>query len=76
MAEKISKIVIEQGGKEYEFVGGGGSQPAPDSVGSAQIEDNSVMMDDLNDEVKQKLTQAYDENSGTLYINGARPSNG
>lgn len=29
-----------------------------DSVGSAQIEDNSVMMEDLNDDVKEQLAPA------------------
>ena len=50
------------------------SQTVPDnSVGSEQIKDNSVMMEDLNDKVKDKLTQFYDEGSETMFLNGARP---
>lgn len=67
MAEKINKLVIEIDGKDYEF-SGGGEQPAADSVGTEQIADNSVMMDDLNSEVKAKMTNTYDEGDESLTL--------
>ena len=33
----------------------GGDQPGPDSVGTEQIQDDSVMMDDLHQSVKDKM---------------------
>ena len=61
--EKISKIIIETGGKEYEFSGGG--VPAPNSVGTEQIIDDSVEMQDLHEDVKKNMTHSYDpENEG------------
>lgn len=74
MAEKISKVILNIGGKEYEFAGGGdGSQPAPNSVGTDEIKDGGVEMEDLAPEVKDKLTDTYDSGSRTLYLSGAKP---
>lgn len=62
--EKISKIIIDMGGKEYEFSGGGGI-PAPNSVGTEQIIDDSVEMQDLHEDVKKNMIHSYDaENEG------------
>lgn len=64
MAEQINKIIIETGEKEYEFSGGGGI-PAPNSVGTEQIIDDSVEMQDLHEDVKKNMTHSYDpENEG------------
>ena len=71
--EKISKIIIDMGGKEYEFNGGGGVGPESvghdelkdDSVDTNNIVDGSVQMQDLNDGVKKNMTHSYDpENEG------------
>ena len=35
--------------------GGGGSQPGPNTVGTDEIVDNSIMMEDLNEEVKDAM---------------------
>lgn len=67
MANEIKKLLIETGGKEYEL-GGGGSTPAADSVGSKELQDNSVQMEDLNDKVKEKIQKTYDESDETLYM--------
>ena len=49
--EQLGRLVIDDCGKEYEFIGGGGgSQPAPDSVGSAEIKDRSVGLIDMDPE--------------------------
>ena len=77
MAEKetISKIVIETGGKEYEFVGGGGGDvPGLNTVGTEQIIDNSVDEADLNDSVKDRMTVTHDSSTGGLRLGGyAKP---
>jgi hypothetical protein len=40
--------------------GGGGTQPAPDSVGTEEIIDGSVQMVDLNDDVKDTMMTGDD----------------
>ena len=56
MAEKINKLIFEVGDKEYELDGGGGgSQPGPDTVGSREIKNDSVEMEDLNSRVKDAM---------------------
>lgn len=52
---------------------GGGGTVGPDTVGSEDIIDNSVMLDDLNTEVKDKLKNEYDSDNETLYLNGSKP---
>lgn len=71
--EKISKIIIDMGGKEYEFSGGGGV-PAPDSVGTEQIKDGAVEEQDLHDDVKDRMTVTHDASTGGLRLGGyAKP---
>ena len=53
--------------KPQEGGGGGGScQPGPNTVGTEQIIDNSVIMDDLNDSVKEKIQKTYDISDESL----------
>jgi len=65
--EKLNRIVIETGGKEYEFAGGGG-QPGPDSVGTEEIIDGSVQMEDLNEGVVNRMTNTYNKGNETLTL--------
>ena len=67
--EKISKIIIDMGGKEYEFSGGGGI-PAPNSVRTEQIIDDSVEMQDLHEDVKKNMTHSYDPESEGIRLGG------
>ena len=47
--------------KEYiESIAGGGSQPAYDSVGTEQIKDESIEMQDLSKDVKGKMMTEED----------------
>ena len=76
MAEQINKMIIEFDGKEYEFDGGGGGQPGPDTVGTEQIIDGAVQEQDLNDSVKDRMTVTHDSSTGGLRIGGyAKPGN-
>ena len=78
MAEKINKIIIEIDGEEYEFDGGGGGHPGPhsvghdelkgDSVGTDNIIDGAVQMEDLHDDVKGKMTNTYNKGNETLTL--------
>lgn len=65
--EEISRIIIETGGKEYEFVGGGGV-PGPNTVGTEQIIDGAVEMEDLHDDVVDKMTNTYDSGNRRLTL--------
>ena len=69
----ISSIIIEMGGDEYVFSGGGGGLtpgvPIPaDTVDTAAIIDGAVEMQDLNDSVKAKIQKTYDEDDETLHM--------
>lgn len=65
----VSKLVIEFGGNDYVFAGGGGVEPGvplpDDTVNSNAIIDGAVQMEDLHDDVKDKMKYTYDaENEG------------
>ena len=65
----INKIVIEMGGDEYIFSGGGGgSQPGPNTVGTEELKDGAVEMQDLHDDVKDKIRKTYDEDDETMHM--------
>ena len=42
----------------------------PDSVGTEQIQDNSVKMEDLNTEVKDKMRNTYDSENEGIKLGG------
>ena len=55
--------------KEFDKVkGGGGGTPGPNTVGTDQIIDGAVEMEDLNDSVKEKIQKVYDEDDETLHM--------
>lgn len=72
----INKIVIEMGGDEYEFTGGGGGGLTPgvpipaDTVDTNAIIDGAVEEQDLNDSVKDRMTVTHDASTGGLRIGG------
>ena len=78
--QKINKIVIFIDGEENEFDGGGGLTPGvpipADTVDTAAIIDGAVQEQDLNDNVKDRMTVTYDASTGGLRIGGyAKPGN-
>lgn len=48
--------------------GGGGDVPGPNTVGTEQIKDGAVEMEDLNDSVKSKIQKTYDEDDETMHM--------
>ena len=70
MSEKINKIIIETGGKEYEFDGGGGGQPGPNTVGTEQIINGAVEEQDLHDDVKDRMTVTHDSSTSGIRLGG------
>ena len=79
--KEIKKIIIQDGDKEYEIVAEGGSitpgVPIPaDTVDSAAIIDGSVRDEDLSEDVKNRMTNTYDQSNekltlGSLNVVGA-----
>ena len=47
---------------------GQSTTPGPDTVGTEQIIDNSVIMDDLNDSVKEKIQKTYHHGDESLHM--------
>lgn len=71
----MSTLIIEVGGEEYVFSGSGGT-PGPDTVGTEQIIDGAVQEQDLNDNVKDRMTVTHDASTGGIRIGGyAKPGN-
>ena len=70
----ISKLIIEMGGDEYVFAGGGGVEPGvplpDDTVGSNAIIDGAVQMHDLSEDVKDKLKYSYDAEGEGITLGG------
>lgn len=62
--EKRKLIIEDLDGKEYEIggTGGEGMQPAPNSVGSKEIEDGSIQKEDLDKDIQDKLDVLDDSN--------------
>ena len=69
--QPINKLIISIGGTDYELDGGGGGgQPGPNTVGTDQIIDGAVQMEDLNQEVIDKLTNTYDPDNEGIHLGG------
>lgn len=68
----VSKLIIEFGGNDYVFAGGGGVEPGvplpDDTVGSNAIIDGAVQEEDLHDDVKAKIQKTYDQDDETMYM--------
>ena len=68
----MSTLIIEVGGEEYVFSGGGGVEPGvplpDDTVGSNAIIDGAVQEEDLHDDVKAKIQKTYDQDDETMYM--------
>lgn len=60
--------ILKYKGSSWENDDETGGTPGPDSVGTAQIIDNSVIMDDLNDSVKDKIQKTYHEDDEALHM--------
>jgi hypothetical protein len=50
------------------YTPGGGGELGPDTVGTREIINNSVQMEDLNDSVKDKIQKDYYEDDESLHM--------
>ena len=67
--QTISKLIIEIGGVDYELDGGGGGgQPGPNTVGTEELKDGAVEMQDLHEDVAEKIQKTYVENDETMHM--------
>ena len=66
MTHVLNKFVVQDvDGQQHEFVGGGGgdgTRPAPNSVGTDEIEDEGVKKEDLDKSIQDKLDLVDDSN--------------
>jgi hypothetical protein len=60
--------ILKYKGESWENEDDDSGTPGPDSVGTAQIIDNSVIMDDLNDSVKDIIQKTYHEDDEALHM--------
>ena len=71
------KVVDDKGTPSTDddtpFEPGGGGQLGPDTVGTREIINGSVLTEDLNKEVTDKLDDIYVQDNESLYINGTKP---
>jgi hypothetical protein len=58
--------ILKYNGSSWENGNDDTSTPGPDTVGSEQIMDNSVEMEDLNDSVREKIQKTYDISDESL----------
>jgi len=66
MTHVLNKLVVQDvDGEQHEFTGGGGGEgtrPAPNSVGTVEIEDEGVKKEDLDKSIQDKLDLVDDSN--------------
>lgn len=60
--------ILKFNGTTWENEDDDSGTPGPDTVGTEQIIDNSVEMQDLNDSVKAKIQKVYDEDDEALHM--------
>ena len=57
----------------WEGGSSGGGQLGPNTVGSEEIINGSVKLQDLNKEVTERLEHSYDDDNEALYLDGTKP---
>ena len=72
---KPMKVVNDQGtpSTDDDTPWEGGGQLNPNTVGTEEIINGSIGMEDLNSKVSDKLDDVYIQNDESLYINGTKP---
>lgn len=65
----ITSLTIDMDGVDYVMDGSGGT-PGPSTVGTEQIIDGAVEMEDLNDDVKKNMTHSYDSEDEGIVLGG------
>ena len=62
----VTGQILKYNGSMWENHDDDGGTPGPDTVGTEQIIDNSVELEDLNDRVKDKIQKTYDISDESL----------
>ena len=70
----MGNLVFNFGNNNYVLSGGGG-QPGPNTVGTEQIIDDSVEVEDLTTDVKDKMTNHYDAQGEGIVLGGLVANN-
>ena len=63
--QTFNKLIVEIGGVDYEYAGGGSGPLGPDTVGTEQIIDGSVEMQDLDPNIEagdDDINSIFDQN--------------
>lgn len=60
--KKMKGVILRVGKKKVYEINGGTEKPGPDSVGSAEIEDEGVKKQDLDKDIQDKLDILDDSN--------------
>ena len=66
LASATEGQILKYNGTTWENEDDDSGTPGPDTVGTEQIIDNSVEMEDLNDRVKNKIQKTYDISDESL----------
>lgn len=61
--------ILKYNGSTWENKDDDTSIPGPDTVGTEQLIDNSVEMEDLHDDVKDKIQKTYYQEDESLHMN-------
>lgn len=65
---RTDRIKYDYGKIRFPIVSQGEEEVAPNSVGTDAIIDGSIIMDDLNENVKQKIQKTYYQQDEALHM--------